>query len=84
MTATVDRVIRTSTDVGIPGRQGDVILGGGVELQYKLADVLDLSNVDANGNEHRVDCPVFTSTSVTWLPDDRRRTCSACTPLNPR
>ena len=69
MTATVDRVIRTSTDVGIPGRQGDVILGGGVELQYKLADVLDLSNVDANGNATSSGLPcLITSTSVTWLP----------------
>ena len=69
MTATLNRVIRTSTDVGIPGRQGDVILGGGIELQYKLADVLDLSTVDAYGNRYSSGLPCLTlSTSITWLP----------------
>lgn len=69
MTATLDRVIRTSTDVGIPGRQGDVILGGGIELQYKLADMLDLSELDADKNRYPSGLPCLTtSTSVTWLP----------------
>ena len=36
MIANTNRVIRTSTDVAIPGRSGDVILGGGVELVYKM------------------------------------------------
>jgi len=69
MTATLDRVIRTSTDVGIPGRQGDVILGGGIELQYKLADMLDLSELDRDKNRYSSGLPCLTtSTSVTWLP----------------
>ena len=59
LTATLSRVIRTSTDVAIPGRSGDVVLGGGVEVVYKMSDTLDIS-VD--------DYCLHVSDAVTWLP----------------
>ena len=62
LTTTTSRAIRTSMDVSIPGRAGDVILGGGVELQYKMSDKLDLIPNDAN-----VPC-LDTTPVVTWLP----------------
>ena len=37
-----DRVIRSSQDHAIAGRAGDAILGGGIELVYKISDVLDV------------------------------------------
>ena len=37
-----DRVIRSSQDPAIAGRTGDSILGGGVELVYKISDQLDV------------------------------------------
>lgn len=57
MTLTLDRTIRTSEDPNIPGRQGDVILGGGVEIQYIQADVLDL-----------VDNCLAVRKKITWKP----------------
>ena len=44
---TLDRNIESSTDPGIPGRPGDVVLGGGFEIIYvrtQLYDVVDIRN----------------------------------------
>ena len=41
---TTQRTIRSSKDAGTPGRAGDVILGGGIELVYKISDILDIVN----------------------------------------
>jgi len=62
LTATINRVIRTSTDVAIPGRHGDAILGGGVELVYRLADTLDLALREDDKPCLRI------STAITWMP----------------
>ena len=59
-----DRAIRSSQDPGTAGRAGDVILGGGVELVYKLSDVLD---VVKDGRTLEKPC-LFISVSITWLP----------------
>jgi len=61
MVMTLERNIRTSTDPGIPGRDGDVILGGGLELKYTLNDVLDVA-----GN-HSKGC-LKTHTEIRWSP----------------
>ena len=37
---TLDRNIESSTDPGIPGRPGDVVLGGGFEIIYVRTDVV--------------------------------------------
>jgi len=42
MKMTTDRVVRSSQDPAIAGHAGDTILGGGVELVYKISDVLDV------------------------------------------
>ena len=39
---TLDRNIESSTDPGIPGRPGDVVLGGGFEIIYVRTDVVDI------------------------------------------
>ena len=39
MSTETERTISTSEDPSFPGRSGDVILGGGIELVYKLSDV---------------------------------------------
>ena len=61
-----ERVITSSTDPALPGRVGDAILGGGVELTYVLSD-----EIDATGKEMRdgknVTCLAM-KTMITWLP----------------
>lgn len=37
-------MICLSKDVGIFGRVGDVIFGGGIEFVYKILDILDVVN----------------------------------------
>ena len=63
ITMTTSRVIRSSQDPALPGRAGDVILGGGIELLYKISDVLDLTLKDAHGNT----C-LDVHESIEWLP----------------
>ena len=46
LTLTMDRTLRTSSDAAIPGRLGDVIMGGGVDISYTVSDVLDLIQRD--------------------------------------
>ena len=58
-TVTMDRHIRSSDDEGTPGRPGDVILGGGIELVYKVSDTLDVGTAG--------DC-LTTGVGITWLP----------------
>ena len=54
---TLDRNIVSSTDAGIPGRPGDVILGGGFEIVYVRTDTIDIrDNCLAQVNE------------VQWFP----------------
>jgi hypothetical protein len=64
MFTTLDRVIRSSEDPSIPGRAGDVILGGGVELVYKISDVLDIVDSAVTGNKP---C-LYVSAAIVWLP----------------
>jgi len=52
-------VIRSSQDVALPGRAGDTILGGGIELVYKIADKLDI--------DKKTDC-LSTQSKIVWLP----------------
>jgi len=59
---TTNRVLRSSQDVALPGRAGDVILGGGIELVYKISDVLD---VQMDGSSK--DC-LLVKPYITWLP----------------
>jgi len=63
LTITTDRAIRSSQDPALPGRAGDTILGGGIELVYKLSDILDLS-VDVGQGQT---C-LGVQSVVTWLP----------------
>ena len=58
---TTDRAIRSSTEVALAGRAGDVILGGGIELLYKQSDVLDVEDTQ-NG------ACLVPSVTLTWLP----------------
>jgi len=59
---TTNRVLRSSQDVALPGRSGDAILGGGIELVYKISDVLD---VQMDGSSK--DC-LLVKPYITWLP----------------
>ena len=59
-----DRVIRSSQSPALPGRAGDTILGGGVELVYKISDVLDVVK-----DARTLDKPcLYISVAITWLP----------------
>ena len=60
---TTNRVVRSSQDPALPGRAGDAILGGGIELVYKISDILDLSDQQDGG----VVC-LDVEAQVTWLP----------------
>jgi hypothetical protein len=60
---TTDRAVRSSQDPALPGRAGDTILGGGIELVYKMSDILDLSD-PRGGNVVCLDVQA----QVTWLP----------------
>ena len=60
---TTDRAVRSSQDPALPGRVGDAILGGGIELVYKLSDILDLSLPEDSG----IVC-LDVQSQVTWLP----------------
>ena len=64
LSAQTDRVIRSSQDAANPGRSGDAILGGGIELVYKLSDVLDIVDDERTQN---TPC-LFISQEITWLP----------------
>ena len=66
MTTETERTISTSEDPSFPGRSGDVILGGGIELVYKLSDVLDLRG-DIGLGTPRHPC-LYADVSITWLP----------------
>jgi hypothetical protein len=59
---TTDRAVRSSQDPALPGRAGDTILGGGIELVYKISDILDLS--DPSGDSVCLDVQA----QITWLP----------------
>ena len=59
---TTDRAVRSSQDPALPGRAGDTILGGGIELVYKMSDIVDLS--DPNGDRVCLDVQA----QITWLP----------------
>ena len=59
LTATMSRVIRTSMDISTPGRAGDVILGGGIEITYMMSDIVDIKDGTT--------C-VYDYQEVTWLP----------------
>jgi len=43
---TLDRNLESSQDPGLPGRPGDVILGGGFEIVYVRSDKVDLRDSD--------------------------------------
>ena len=43
---TLSRDIESSQDPAVPGRPGDVILGGGVEIVYVKTDVLDVNKTN--------------------------------------
>jgi len=64
LTMTTDRVISSSQDPALPGRSGDVILGGGIELVYKISDILDLRQKEKGKGKFCLD--VFSA--ITWLP----------------
>jgi hypothetical protein len=55
---TLDRNMESSQDPGIPGRPGDVILGGGFEIVYVRTDTLDLNSTS---------CLTITE-QITWYP----------------
>ena len=61
---TTSRVIRSSQDEAMPGRDGDVILGGGIELVYKLSDKLDIVDDARTLNKP---C-LYIATLIEWLP----------------
>ena len=61
---TTQRTIRSSKDAGTPGRAGDVILGGGIELVYKISDILDIVN---DARTLKKPC-LYVYGEITWLP----------------
>ena len=54
-----NQVIRSSQDVALPGRAGDTILGGGIELVYKISDELDVDEI--------TNC-LASKSNIVWLP----------------
>ena len=56
LTMTTDRIVRSSQDEALPGRSGDVILGGGIELEYTLTDEIGLS----------ASCCLVANVTVSW------------------
>ena len=55
---TLNRNLDSSLDSSLPGRPGDVILGGGFEIVYVRSDILDLNDSQ---------CLAVTG-EITWLP----------------
>ena len=62
ITMETSRVVKSSQDPALAGRAGDTIVGGGIELVYKLSDILDLSRQDGDKVCLQVQA------EVTWLP----------------
>ena len=62
VTLTANRALRSSQDPALPGRAGTGVLGGGIELVYKISDVLDLTL--KNDTKSCLDVQA----QVTWLP----------------
>ena len=56
---TLNRNLDSSLDPSLPGRPGDVVLGGGFEIVYVRTDVLDLDDSST--------C-LDTSEKIAWLP----------------
>ena len=56
---TLDRNLESSQDPAIPGRPGDVILGGGFEIVYVRSDKVDFQSDDfslfRSGSNHRME-----------------------------
>ena len=65
ITLVTNRVLTSSQDPALPGRPGDSILGGGIELVYKLSDILDLSLARTDSADGA--CLQVTQ-AVTWQP----------------
>lgn len=65
ITLVTERVLTSSQDPALPGRPGDAILGGGIELVYKVSDILDLSLARNDGIEGAC---LEVSQSITWQP----------------
>ena len=65
ITLVTSRVLTSSQDPALPGRPGDSILGGGIELVYKLSDILDLSL--ARTDDVKGACLQVTQ-AITWQP----------------
>ena len=60
---TLDRNLESSQDPGLPGRPGDVILGGGFEIVYVRSDKVDLRS----NAEHSKEC-LQVIEIIEWYP----------------
>ena len=60
---TLDRNLESSQDPGLPGRPGDVILGGGFEIVYVRSDKVDLRS----NAEHSTEC-LQVIEIIEWYP----------------
>ena len=68
ITLVTERVLRSSQDPALPGRPGDAILGGGIELVYKVSDILDLSLAGEKGDGVAGGACLQVTREITWQP----------------
>ena len=68
ITLVTERVLRSSQDPALPGRPGDAILGGGIELVYKVSDILDLSLAGEKGGGVAGGACLQVTQEITWQP----------------
>ena len=68
ITLVTERVLTSSQDPALPGRPGDAILGGGIELVYKVSDILDLSLAGENGGGVAGGACLQVTQEITWQP----------------
>jgi hypothetical protein len=68
ITLVTERVLTSSQDPALPGRPGDAILGGGIELVYKVSDILDLSLAGEKGGGVAGGACLQVTQEITWQP----------------
>ena len=68
ITLVTERMLSSSQDPALPGRPGDAILGGGIELVYKVSDIIDLSLAGEKGRGVAGGACLQDTPEITWQP----------------
>ena len=68
ITLITERILTSSQDPALPGRPGDAILGGGIELAYEISDILDLSLAGEIGGGVTGGACLEVTGAITWQP----------------